>query len=128
MTACISAGHTEEQCRHYHVGNYYNWSAAVASNDTSSITTDLTVMPDSICPKGWRLPNGLTSTNGDEIITEFNQLGLANNITANITTKHDQAAGSGQWVNTGWTTSKSVLVNSSRRIRMGGATVSPCAV
>ena len=104
MTACINGGHTEEDCRHYHVGNYYNWSAAVASNDTSGTKTDLTVMPDSICPKGWRLPNGLTGTNGNEIITEFNQLALANGITANITTKHDQAAGNGQWDNTGWTT------------------------
>ncbi|MBR2855746.1 hypothetical protein IKE99_02265 [Candidatus Saccharibacteria bacterium] len=104
MTACIGGGHTEEDCRHYHVGNYYNWSAAVASNDTSSIHDDLTVMPDSICPKGWRLPNGLTGTNGNEIITEFNQLGLANGITAKITTKHDQAADSGQHIDTGWTT------------------------
>ena len=103
MTECLAA-HTEEQCRHYHVGNYYNWSAAVASNDTSGVNTDLTVMPDSICPKGWRLPNGLTGTNGNEIITEFNQLGLANGITAKITTEHDQAAGSGKWVNTEWAT------------------------
>ena len=103
MTACINGGHTEDQCRHYHVGNYYNWSAAVASNNTSSTTSDLTVMPNSICPKGWRLPNGLTGTNGKEIITEFNQLGLANNITAGITTKHDQSPGSGQWVGIDWT-------------------------
>ena len=102
LTSCVNGGHTEEDCRHYHVGNYYNWSAAVASNDTSSTKTDLTVMPDSICPKGWRLPNGLTGSNGAEIITEFNQLGLANDITAGITTAHN--TGSGTWVNTGWTT------------------------
>ncbi|MDO5451793.1 MAG: FISUMP domain-containing protein, partial [Candidatus Saccharibacteria bacterium] len=46
---------------HEHVGNYYNWSAAVASNDTSSYTTstygDITGNPqNSICPAGWRLP------------------------------------------------------------------------
>ena len=46
---------------HEHVGNYYNWSAAVASNDTSSYTTgtysDITGSPqNSICPAGWRLP------------------------------------------------------------------------
>ncbi|MBR2855323.1 hypothetical protein IKE99_00015 [Candidatus Saccharibacteria bacterium] len=102
MTACIDGGHTEEDCRHYHVGNYYNWSAAVASNDTSGISDDLTVMPDSICPKGWRLPNGLTGTNGNEIITEFNQLALANGITEGITTEH--TAGSAQWINTEWAT------------------------
>ncbi len=46
---------------HGHVGNYYNWSAAVASNNTSSYTqsTDgnLANNPqNSICPAGWRLP------------------------------------------------------------------------
>ena len=47
---------------HGHVGNYYNWSAAIASNDSSSyyaISTydDTTGNPqNSICPAGWRLP------------------------------------------------------------------------
>jgi uncharacterized protein (TIGR02145 family) len=42
---------------HGHVGNYYNWSAAIASNDTSGINTDGTNANTSICPKGWRLPS-----------------------------------------------------------------------
>ena len=54
--------HPDGTCAHYHVGNYYNWSAAVASNDTSSITTQYTTAPDSICPAGWRLPESRTST------------------------------------------------------------------
>ena len=46
---------------HGHVGNYYNWSAAVASNDTSSYSSSTYEDPDnnpqnSICPAGWRLP------------------------------------------------------------------------
>ena len=45
---------------HGHVGNYYNWSAAVASNDTSGYTTGYSDMSNnpqnSICPAGWRLP------------------------------------------------------------------------
>lgn len=46
---------------HGHVGNYYNWTAAVASNDTSGITNnsynDVSNSPqNSICPAGWRLP------------------------------------------------------------------------
>ncbi len=41
---------------HYHIGNYYNWSAVVASNNTSSTYISFTKMPDSICPKGWKLP------------------------------------------------------------------------
>ena len=57
---------------HGHIGNYYNWSAAVASNDTSAYTTstysDVTTNPqNSVCPAGWRLPtasNASTSTAG----------------------------------------------------------------
>ena len=51
---------------HGHVGNYYNWSAAVASNNTSSFTTENADYPDSICPKGWRLPHGDGSSNGND--------------------------------------------------------------
>ena len=45
---------------HGKLGNYYNWSAAVASNNTSSRTAStynaITDNPkNSICPKGWRL-------------------------------------------------------------------------
>ena len=52
-----------------HVGNYYNWTAAVASNDTSTFNDTYgpegngsTIYdPDSnpqnsVCPAGWRLP------------------------------------------------------------------------
>ena len=42
--------------KHYHIGNYYNWTAAVAMNDSSSYTTDLQDIDQSICPAGWRLP------------------------------------------------------------------------
>ncbi len=50
--------HAAEDCKHYHAGNYYNWSAAVASNDSSSLTTQYDNAANSICPAGWRLPNG----------------------------------------------------------------------
>ena len=51
---------------HYHLGNYYNWTAAIASNDSSiygvydsgtgSYTN--TETNQSICPAGWTLPIG----------------------------------------------------------------------
>ena len=44
---------------HYHIGNYYNWTAAVAMNDSSSYnsyTSRYTDVNQSICPAGWRLP------------------------------------------------------------------------
>lgn len=37
---------------HYHVGNYYQWSAA-----TAGYTDDDVQSPQSICPKGWTLPS-----------------------------------------------------------------------
>lgn len=42
---------------YYHLGNYYNWSAAVATNDSRgySYEEDAT---QSICPAGWSLPPG----------------------------------------------------------------------
>ena len=68
LTECEVAGHTD--CSHYHAGNYYNWSAAVASNDTSDMTEQYHNALDSICPAGWRLPKGpsLGSSDYNEIV------------------------------------------------------------
>ncbi|MBR3052303.1 InlB B-repeat-containing protein [Candidatus Saccharibacteria bacterium] len=45
---------------HYHIGNYYNWSAAVANNDTSGYAKggsgNNNLADTSICPAGWGLP------------------------------------------------------------------------
>ena len=54
LQECIKAGHND--CTHYHTGNYYNWNAAVANNDTSNMTTSGNA-PNSICPRGWKIPN-----------------------------------------------------------------------
>ena len=40
---------------HGKIGNYYNWSAAIASND-STMQTTRNAARNSICPRGWRLP------------------------------------------------------------------------
>ena len=71
LSACITAGHTEGECKHYHAGNYYNWTAAIASNNSSNLTTQYTNAPNSICPKGWRLP---IATNADQSIYEFGEM------------------------------------------------------
>ena len=42
---------------HYHFGNYYTYSAAVAQNDTGDYTQDGDYYHTSICPVGWQLPN-----------------------------------------------------------------------
>ena len=64
LSNCTSAGHTEGECKHYHVGNYYNWTAAIASNNSSSYSTARTIAMDSICPKGWRLPTTISNEFG----------------------------------------------------------------
>jgi uncharacterized protein (TIGR02145 family) len=48
---CFNGKGTFEDC-----GLHYNWSAAIASNDSSVITSG--VAPNSICPKNWHLPTG----------------------------------------------------------------------
>ena len=42
--------------QHYHIGNYYNWTATIATNNSSSYTDQSQYVNQSICPKGWRLP------------------------------------------------------------------------
>ncbi len=46
---------------HGHLGNYYNWTAAIAMNDSSAFegidcNNNNCNAPTSICPHGWRLP------------------------------------------------------------------------
>ena len=82
LSACITAGHTEGDCKHYHAGNYYNWTAAIASNNSSNLTTQYTNAPNSICPKGWRLP---IATNANQSVYEFGELLYEQGITASET-------------------------------------------
>ncbi len=54
---------TQNDASHYHLGNYYNWTAALASNDSSGYqyektpesTADLISIDQSVCPAGWSL-------------------------------------------------------------------------
>ena len=108
---CIVAGHTDAECSHYHIGNYYNWSASVASNDTTAYSDGADgmpylVAPNSICPKGWRLPKGLTGSdqNNDNQITEFNRLAIAYGITTGRTVTLSPNTTTGLWENVGWAT------------------------
>ena len=63
---------------HGKIGNYYNWSAAIASNNSSSFHESghdkpLNNPKNSICPSGWRLP--VTST-----VISDNEFASLNNI------------------------------------------------
>ena len=82
LSECEAAGHTD--CVHYHAGNYYNWSAAVASNNTSSMATGYSNAPGSICPAGWRLPIARDSAN-TAASREWNALLVTEGIMTNPT-------------------------------------------
>ena len=57
----------------YHLGNYYNWAAALATNDSSVYDDDL--VEQSICPVGWTLPR--IGTGEDTFYALWNQYGFA---------------------------------------------------
>ncbi len=92
--------------RHLSVGNYYNWSAAIASDDSSSLTNSTygsTSDPDainrnpqnSICPKGWRLPTISYKGNVVNSTSEFARVnGLYND---GITNNDKKLIGSPLW-------------------------------
>ena len=58
---------------HYHIGNYYNWISAVATNTITEFITitygDTSNNPkNSICPKGWRMPVIARDTTKDDYV------------------------------------------------------------
>ena len=60
---------------HYHLGNYYNWTAAVAMNDSSSYITNNQDVNQSICPSGWTLPKSGSNTASGSFQYLFEQYG-----------------------------------------------------
>ncbi len=83
---------------HYHVGNYYNWTAAIAMNNSSAYVTQNTDVDQSICPAGWTLPkNGTTLTGSGSFYYMINQTGFTSGTSGTI----HQAPGffvySGRW-------------------------------
>ena len=82
LQACKDASHTEDECKRYFAGNYYNWSAAIASNNSTNLGSDPeTIATNSICPKGWRLPN---ASPVDNINNEFGRMLYYSGITASL--------------------------------------------
>ena len=74
LSLCEAQGYQE--CQHSTADNYYKWSAAGASNNTSSLANSNRSADNSICPKGWVLPDGFLNS-------DFDILGTAYNITNN---------------------------------------------
>ena len=67
--------------RHYSIGNYYNWTAAVAMNDSSSYTGYEIDAGQSICPAGWMLPVHKNNKSYDNLM---NGLGLIDSTGSNV--------------------------------------------
>ena len=53
-------------------GAHYTWYSATAGSGNSSLTTANAVAPNSICPKGWKLPTGGAGGNFKNIATLYN--------------------------------------------------------
>jgi len=79
-TGATACGNDE----HYHIGNYYNWTAAVAMNDSSSYITDQQDVDQSICPAGWRLPIYSGDKSYGNLITGLSLIGGASGNVQNI--------------------------------------------
>ena len=79
---------------HESLGNYYNWTAAIASNNSSSLTqdtlSDVSKNPkNSICPKGWRLPT--ISNQSEALPGSTNEFARLNYLYNNNRTSGDNA-------------------------------------
>ena len=59
---------TNVSSEHGLAGNYYNWTAVVASNNSTNLASNPV---NSICPKGWRLPT-TTSKEFGNLLIEYN--------------------------------------------------------
>ena len=91
-TSCNSS----PTCNHWHAGNYYNWTAAVASNNSTNQSTQYQQAENSICPAGWRLPSGPTASNGSDFGYLLLQQGISTAVggTAWATNGHTNIQGS----------------------------------
>ena len=65
-------------------GNYYNWYTVTAGSGNSSVTTVGTNVQGSICPKGWGIPTGYSSSSNN-YNNNFGQLMGAYFPTAGVT-------------------------------------------
>ena len=93
-TVPSSANKTDDDgTGHKSLGNYYNWTMAIASNNSGNLTSDTinniqNNPQNSICPKGWRLPtisnqSGATAGSTNEF-TRLNYLYNNSSTTAGL--------------------------------------------
>ncbi len=71
-----STGGVVSEITHYLAGNYYSWGAATAGQ-AATFTSSATYPAEatqSICPKGWRLPENQVSTAGTAVVKSYRNL------------------------------------------------------
>ena len=77
ISTYVSSTGTEQ----YHLGNYYNWAAALATNDSSAYIdeqfTGEVLVEQSICPAGWTLPR--IGGGEDTFYSLWDQYGFSSN-------------------------------------------------
>ena len=107
---------------HYNVGNYYNWTAAVAMNDSSAYTTDNADVDQSICSAGWTLPKGGTTLTGTgSFYYMINQTGFTSGTGGNIHQTPGFLVYGGYWVGSSRYVGSGGLYWSSVVVGSGGA-------
>ena len=80
----ISSMTTSCTDRHYHMGNYYKWIAAVALSSGDSLSGNQEDLDQSICPAGWTLPKDGMSTGSGTYAYLVNQANLTSGTSGNI--------------------------------------------
>ena len=83
--------------RHYHIGNYYNWTAAVAMSDSSSYTAENEDVGQSLCPAGWKLPKAIENGGSGSFDYLVDQLNLSSGLLGNIQDSPVYFTYSGDW-------------------------------
>ena len=85
------------QGTHYSFGNYYNWAAAIAVNDTNGYASAGANADRSICPAGWTLPDYGNNSLLDTYTHLRSELGLTSGINGNIHNSPAYFVYGGEW-------------------------------
>ena len=89
----------DQSGNHYHIGNYYNWTAALAMSNSGSYNTSETDAEQSICPAGWTLPKGGSNGDSGSFAYLINEAGLTSGESGNIHTSPAYFTYGGTWQN-----------------------------
>ncbi len=101
---CVAVSNSRANCEHWKSGVYYNFAAAVATNDPNAdvLMVDDNIAPDSVCPAGWRLPYGSRGEETAEGAGDFVKLLYAYGYWPDLSNRYNQVNASmfGQFTNT----------------------------